>query len=449
MTQQRWLLIAMLAAVSLVATALFVDEQQEFEAAVQDLKDEQIALATAVGADFETRLNRMEQTGRIRAGETHIESFIPELLGGAMKLEDPGERVLLVARPDKKRVLTTDGRPVKSDFLLSAMHSGVSGVILSRDEAPRFGLPPRIALAGIETIRSESGLWGVAVLASGERLRERERHAQLRFLLGFVLVTVIVSGFGGMAIRQQRHKLGVARALEISALERDREKLLAKADKMATLAALSSGIAHEVATPLGTIMARVEQVLPAIEGNASASSALEVVMEQVGRIQTTIRGVLGLARGEMPPLVPESPRTVAQGAVALSKHRFGHAGVRIELHVSANLPDIACDPPMLEQALTNLLLNACDASARGQNVRLLATCEEETLSFVVDDEGEGIDPETVARALEPFFTTKGRRGNGLGLAITREIVAHHGGKLRLEPRADGGGTRALIELPHL
>ena len=82
MTQLRWLLVAMLGAVSLVATALLFDERREFEAALQNVKDEQVALATAVAADFETRLNRLEQAGAIRPDATDVASIIPQLLGG-------------------------------------------------------------------------------------------------------------------------------------------------------------------------------------------------------------------------------------------------------------------------------------------------------------------------------------------------------------------------------
>lgn len=447
MTQQRWLLLAIVAAVSLVATALLLDEQREFESAVQNVLDEQIALATAVGADFETRLNALEEDGSIHA-DTHIEAMIPQLLGGALGLEQTGSRIILVARPHQARLLTTRGRAVASETLLSALQTRRSGVIVPREEATQFGLPPRIAIAGLETVNARSGTWGVVVMVSAHRLRARERHAQLRFLLGVGLVVVIVSSFGGIALRQQQRKLEVARALELSDFERERERLLAKADKMATLAVLSSGIAHEVATPLGTIMARIEQVLPAIAHDAKASAALRVALEQVDRIQTIIRGVLGLARGEMPPLVPAQPQEIARAAVALSKHRFAEAGVEVELSAQSGLPSVACDPPMLEQALINLLLNACDASARGQTVRVTVDADGATLRLVVSDEGEGVSVQTAARAQEPFFTTKPEgRGNGLGLAITREIVAHHGGQLRLLSRHPERGTRAIIELP--
>ena len=447
MKQQHWLLLASIAAISLVATALLLDEQREFESALQNVKDTQVALATAVAADFETRLQALEEDTAANV-DTHIESRIPELLGGAMALEHQGSRILLVARPDQDRLLTTEGRPVASKTLLAALRSHTPGVILPREESPRFGLPPRIAIAGLARVSAQSGSYGVVVLVSGERLRARERHAQLRFLLGVGLVTLIVTSFGGVAARQQRRKLEVARALELSDFERERERLLAKADKMATLAALSSGIAHEVATPLGTIMARIEQVLPANAHDPRASAALRVALEQVERIQTIIRGVLGLARGEMPPLVSARPENIVGAAIALSKHRFAEAGIAVALDAQAELPSVGCDPPMLEQALTNLLLNACDASSPGQTVRVAVRVDAATVSFVVDDEGAGVNAETAARAQEPFFTTKPEgRGNGLGLAITREIVAHHGGQLRLESREPARGTRAVIALP--
>lgn len=438
----------MLAAIALVAVALLIDEQREFEAAVDNLKGEQVALATAVAADFETRLNRLEQMGTIRQNATAVETMIPRLLGGAMQLEQPGSRIILIARPGQDVLLTTKGRTIDSDTLLAALRSGVTGIAISRDEAPKFGLPERIAIAGIDAVESPSGSWGVIVLASGERLRARERYAQLRVLLGLGLVIVILTGFGGMAIRQERRQVAAARALELSAHERERERLLAQADKMATLAALSSGIAHEVATPLSTIMVRVEELVPANEGDPEARASLQVVMEQVERIQLIIRGVLGLARGEMPPFVHAHPEALARGALSMCLHRLGQAQIELVTDFAPNLPSIACDPPMLEQALTNLLLNACDATPHGSRIFLRTSLRESTVAFVVDDEGEGITPETAAHAQEPFFTTKsGARGHGLGLAITREVVSHHGGSLLLEPRPDARGARATIELP--
>jgi two-component system, NtrC family, sensor kinase len=102
---------------------------------------------------------------------------------------------------------------------------------------------------------------------------------------------------------------------------------------------------------------------------------------------------------------------------------------------------------LLEQALANLLLNACDASPRGAKVHVSVRRDAEALAFVVEDEGEGIHADSAARALEPFFTTKaGGRGTGLGLAIVQEITASHGGTLELAQRTPARGTRATIRL---
>jgi signal transduction histidine kinase len=425
--------------------------RREFADAVRSLKEEQVALATAVGDDFEARLARHEELRALGANTHAVEAVIPELLGGAMELEERGLRLLLVSRPSEPGLLTTHGRVVYSAPIQAALkHGRPAAVELTRDEAEQIGLPPRLAIAGIHRVRGWGGPWGVVVAVSGERLRAHEQYAQLRFLLGLGLVTALVSGFGGLALKQQRRQLEVARALEVAALERDRERLLGKADKLATLAALSSGIAHELATPLGTIMARIEQVLPAVAEQPKAGAALRVALEQVERIQRIIRGVLGLARGELPALVRTQPVAIASAAVTFVQHRFGKAGVRIALAVRPNLPDIACDPPMLEQALTNLLLNACDASRPGAVVTLHAHADHGRLLFDVDDEGEGISPETAERAREPFFTTKPTgRGTGLGLAIAQEIVAHHQGRLLLAQREGARGTRATIDLPHV
>ena len=95
----------------------------------------------------------------------------------------------------------------------------------------------------------------------------------------------------------------------------------------------------------------------------------------------------------------------------------------------------------------NLLLNACDASPAGAEVRAGTSEDEASVTFWVEDEGAGIGPDDAARVLEPFFTTKGPdRGTGLGLAVTKEIVAIHRGTLALAPRTPHG-TRASFTLP--
>ena len=132
------------------------------------------------------------------------------------------------------------------------------------------------------------------------------------------------------------------------------------------------------------------------------------------------------------------------------EHRFEQSGVSITEAVADDLPQVACDPQLIEQAIVNLLLNARDACEGTGGVELTVRTEGDRVVFRVTDDGVGIGPEAMLHATEPFFTTKSRgRGTGLGLAIANEIVAHHQGELTIAPRTDGPGTTATIALNRL
>jgi signal transduction histidine kinase len=163
-----------------------------------------------------------------------------------------------------------------------------------------------------------------------------------------------------------------------------------------------------------------------------------------------------MARGGPPSLARTKPGDVIRSAAALVEHRFAKAGVSLSIDVVDDAGVILCDRALLEQALVNLLLNACDACAAGRErserneaheVKVSVRADAEQVVFVVNDDGAGIDPTIMARAKEPFFTTKpAGAGTGLGLAIASEIAKSHRGELSIAPNADRG-TRACIEIP--
>jgi signal transduction histidine kinase len=161
-----------------------------------------------------------------------------------------------------------------------------------------------------------------------------------------------------------------------------------------------------------------------------------------------IRGLLGLARGDAPSAERIAPSAILTSALALVRHRLESAGVPVTEAIGPGLPLLLGDEKLLEQAVVNLLLNACDACrAVGGGISVRAAQEAGEVVIVVEDSGVGISSADAERALEPFFTTKAREGgSGLGLAIAREIVSNHRGTLTLAPRPDRG-TRAIIRLP--
>lgn len=425
---RSWRVLAMFAAVGLVLAGAVWSATNERAASFADFAHRQRLLATAIGNDFEDRLSREDAS--------HDEE-VASLLASLQRIEKPRELIVLVARPGSGGFLTADDRIIPSSRLRAALDAREDTVVIPRDEAVAFGLPRRTAIAGLARVAPASGAgeWGFVVLSSAERLRDRQIHEQWRLAMTVVIVTGVVAFFASVELRRQTGEL-----------EREREAALAKAEKMAALAALSTGIAHEIGTPLGIIVGRVEQALDRTQDERTRA-ALGVVGEQVERIRRIVNGSLALARGDTPLLVKTPPGSVARRAVDLVRHRFDKAGIEIACDVEDKLPAVACDPALFEQALVNVLLNACEATPRGGHVRLSVKAEENRVQFVVDDDGKGIPDDVAQKATEPFFSTrKGEGGSGLGLTIAREIVSHHAGAITLARRKDGAGTRATITI---
>jgi two-component system NtrC family sensor kinase len=434
-------------AIAVVVTLAYWDAQRESLSALADFAQEQATLAQGIASAV---------SGRVRPLADITSRATGDLLSDVRTVERPSSLRLLLARPDQDGLSTTDGRTVRDMDVERGLRDGTAWVRLDRNEAPAFGLPRRTAVAGLSTFDGPRGRWGVIVAATALRERDREGRAQWRSVAAVVLASSLILVFGGLAMRKQRKELELGRELMIAELQREREEQLVHIDKLATMAALATGIAHEVSTPLGVIVGRAEQLLSKVATDERAKKAVESIIEQGTRIGRTVRGFLNLARGESPPLEHINPSTVAEAARELVEHRFEKAGVNLSVRVDADLPEVACDPRLLEQVLINLLLNSCEACERGGSVDLAVRADSERVAFVVTDDGSGITPEAAARAAEPFFTTKPiGQGTGLGLAIATEIVKHHGGHFSIAPRQPNPGsdrmplrgTRASVELP--
>ncbi len=504
-------LVGMAMSIVTIATLAYWDERRESAASLEDFAQEQTTIASAAATALETLLQAARQDALAIArrepsnpktapeaastldvsvvsrreplpdlvddGRTLVFSIALDdarrvdfrveaerLLEPLRSIERAGSTILLVQRPNRRGLITTRGDIVALDPVESGLDRALPWARLARPEASRLALPSRTAMAGLHTFDAHDlGRWGIAVVSSAERERDRENRAVARLMLGVGLASGLVLVFGGVALRKQRKQLELASELALTEVQRERDDQLLRADKLATMGALATGIAHEVSTPLGVIMGRAEQLVPKLAGDEKAKKALDVILEQSERIGTVIRGFLGLARGAAPSLQRVDAAGLARKAMELVEHRFSKAGVRLSGDFGGTLPRVACDPRLFEQVLVNLLLNACDACERGGNVALRVRGDGERVAFIVVDDGVGISAEDATRATEPFFTTKAAgQGTGLGLAIASEIVKHHQGTLTIRPRSapieatpghsvppgsNARGTRACAELP--
>jgi two-component system, NtrC family, sensor kinase len=371
-----------------------------------------------------------------------------DLLQRHPPIDHEGELRVLVAPPRDAALYSTAGVLLSSPALRDALDRNASTLQLSRTEAAKLGLVARTAFAGLAHVDAGPlGRWGVVAVATAARERDRETRALWRLLLSVVVASGLVLVFGGAALRKQRKELELASELAVAQVQRERDEELVRSARIATLGTLAMGIAHEVSTPLGVIVGRAEQLLARVKDDERAARSARLILEQADRIQLIVRRFLDLARGGRPSLGRTDPSDVVRSAASSVEHRFAEAKVSLTTDVPAEMPFIQCDRSLLEHAIVNLLLNACEACEPGRHVDLAARSDTQRVAFVVSDDGSGITPENATRATEPFFTTKpAGSGTGLGLAIAAEIAKSHRGELTIAANVESG-TRACIEIP--
>ena len=234
--------------------------------------------------------------------------------------------------------------------------------------------------------------------------------------------------------------------------ERERELQLARAraerrEKLASLATLAAGAAHELSTPLSTI-AIVAKELQRTVGETAPPDVrrdFQLVREQVGRCREILDRMAahaGETVGE-----PFAPITVSAWIGLALEGLQGRDRIRIEPSPGAEEAQLVGPLRSLSDALRGLLKNAIQASPAGEAVTLRVEASDGWIRVAVFDRGRGMTPEILSRVGEPFFTTKGPgEGMGLGLFLTRALAEQLGGEFHIASRP-GSGTEARIDLP--
>jgi len=241
------------------------------------------------------------------------------------------------------------------------------------------------------------------------------------------------------------------------ALEEAREALL-HSQKMEAIGQLTGGIAHDFNNLLMAVLGSLELLSKRLPDDARARALLDNAVQGARRGATLTQRMLAFARKQELVVEAVNVSDVVRGMTALLQRSLGPT-VQLVTRIPWELPPVRTDANQLETALLNLILNARDAMPEGGTIRIEAFAEGaadaagqglksgDYVRLVVTDEGSGMDELTLARAAEPFFTTKGvGRGTGLGLSMVHGLAEQSGGQLRLSSKL-GEGTRAELWLP--
>jgi PAS domain S-box-containing protein len=243
------------------------------------------------------------------------------------------------------------------------------------------------------------------------------------------------------------------RRLSEDALDKVRSEL-AHVARATTLGVLTASIAHEVNQPLSGIMTNASTCLGMLSGDPpNVDGARETARRTIRDAQrgadviARLRALFGKndAATELVD-VNEATREV----IALSSHQLQHARVSVRAELAEDLPLVKGDRVQLQQVVLNLLLNATEAmcGVEGHLRRVViktALDDGECVQLSVQDSGVGVDPRALERLFEAFYTTK-RGGMGIGLSVSRSIIARHHGRLWVAPN-DGPGATFAFSLP--
>jgi two-component system, NtrC family, sensor histidine kinase HydH len=231
----------------------------------------------------------------------------------------------------------------------------------------------------------------------------------------------------------------------VSDRQKREQKALREAESMAAMGRAVSFLAHDMKAPLMVIGGMATQLHRGKPPDDGEAQKLSIIAVEAQRLELMVRDLLLFSRPLSLNLIQGDINGILGRCLLVASEAASERGIEVVQALGKDLPPALVDPPRLEQALTNLLLNAIQATPKRGIVRVGTAKLDGAISVVIEDQGPGIPPEIRARIFEPFFTTK-EEGTGLGLPIVKRIIEAHNARIELRD-APHGGTLTVIEIP--
>jgi signal transduction histidine kinase len=268
----------------------------------------------------------------------------------------------------------------------------------------------------------------------------------IAFYLVFTVVVILATGIIGMIVADADRRL----RRQYAELQ-DTQQQLAHAAKLASVGELAGGMAHEINTPITSILTLASHFA---EGKGATALTppqrhnWRTIVDQAKRISDIVTNLLTFSRRSHIELSRVDLVDALETALSLVRLRLTSGSVALQKDIDSDLPPILGDERRLTEVFVNLLNNALDAMPSGGTVLVRASHPQaDGVRVEIGDTGCGIAAADLPRIFDPFFTTKAPgRGTGLGLSISHGIVEDHGGQIRVRS-TPGVGTTLTVTLP--
>jgi PAS domain S-box-containing protein len=259
----------------------------------------------------------------------------------------------------------------------------------------------------------------------------------------------------GAPIRDQTGAItGIVLVFRDVTMEKRTQQALISSEKLAVAGRLAASIAHEIHNPLDAV-SNILYLMKAHNTVEENAAFLAMAQQELSRVMQISRSMLGLYRESVAP-VPIDIKEMLVGTIVLLDHRVHDLELTVDLAVPAHL-SIEGFPAELRQVFTNLVVNAIEAAGKHGAITIAAQHlnsgnntigehHEDGVLIEIADNGAGIESSALPNLFEPFFSTKGEHGTGLGLWVSRGIIRKHGGIIELNNRAATPGAIARVFL---
>ena len=222
-----------------------------------------------------------------------------------------------------------------------------------------------------------------------------------------------------------------------------------RADRLASIGEMATGLAHEIRNPLAGISGAISVLADDFPSEDPRREIVKEVLDQIVRLDKTVHDLLYFGRPGKPEMTLQDMNALIRKTVFFIAQHPAAKKVQVEKELMRELPPVLVDEKQLQQVFLNIFLNAFQEMAGGGiltvQTELANVIDYPFVRILITDSGKGISPEDLDKIFTPFFTTK-TQGTGLGLPICRQLIEQQNGRIRVESKV-GEGTTFIIELP--